>query len=1222
MTVLQKRKFFGGKFSILWTLILLSVILILGARVRLVDLDARTMGHIEIFTPNIELPDELSNPKPRLSLQKTITGTLWEPHPPAWYVMMYPYTKVFGTQVFTLRLTSALAGIACILALFWLANIAETRLTAFLATLMLALNGHHILWSQIARPYIWACLMGIIATALLLSLLNSSRLNYLNLFAYLSVVLLGLMTSYYFWPLFATHILWVLLKALKDDHASFSLFQYLISVFLLASPLIAVALFQSKESYLGSEHLLFYQYYFQFGFLFEPDYTASTAALFSPPFLSIISLMGLLLYVIGIANRGKSVEFRGSGNIKTPSKWILVSVTVFATLVMLAATAAFHTKDPSKTPAILLSCLFPALIFFGAHFIERRPRFIIRSAQYLNDKISLEEPYSLITLLAIIPLAVISILSFLIPFYASRQAMLFTPYLLVVIARGIVSIVNRFSQRINWALVTISVLLIVGIFSPSIAYARGRAVSPTDYQGLAREWESLIHESDLIFVQPHWVTTPVFYYLPDRQYNYVGSDYLQALENSPNARVWVLTFEDLELPAEVGEALKDHQLVDGISSLRVSADLYLPGVPSSAPTDVIALPTNVEEAVEVEPGQSLVETPSIIASPENTLSLEFITFLGTDLALESTLRDITFDSQGNIIVAGAGVFDPAGYPPSKITTFGTIDISSAFVASISPDGSQLNWVTLIGGNGNEKGAYGIDINSNNNIYVAGATHSTDFPTTPGAWDRTENNITDMKPDAFLFKLSPDGSQLIYSTYLGGSEGESARGGLAVDSQGYAYVIGGTASRDFLDENGIANPAKVNSFIGGVGDGFVTKVSQDGSSIVYSRYIGSPNDTQHDDTVLGIRVDNQGKAYIHTIVRTDGAYTTPGAYDTSFNGGDADSYYAIISADGKQLLYATYLGGSGGEYAEHNMARDGSGFAYLVGVTSSTNFPIMGGNQSSIGGAEDGFLAKFNAAGQLVHSTYVGGSDDDSAFGPAVDMNGSMYVTGFTKSSNFQTSPGAYDTSHNGDRDVFFQAYDSSGVLFYSTFLGGGNYDYGRYIAVDPAGDIVIVGETKSSDFPVTPGAYDTTFSGVSDIFIAKFSVGGTPPPVQGALKFNSADYYTYENAGSVMVTVNRVGGVSGAISVAYATSDGTATSNLDYTPVSGTLNFANGKSTKSFSIAITDDSLFETNETIIVNLSNPTGGAVLGIPDQATVHILDDEGLAFSSFLFLPVLLQ
>jgi hypothetical protein len=238
------------------------------------------------------------------------------------------------------------------------------------------------------------------------------------------------------------------------------------------------------------------------------------------------------------------------------------------------------------------------------------------------------------------------------------------------------------------------------------------------------------------------------------------------------------------------------------------------------------------------------------------------------------------------------------------------------------------------------------------------------------------------------------------------------------------------------------------------------------------------------------VGAEGTVYAILNVWGSDAATTPDAYNRMFSGGAPDLYFVKVSADGRQLLYASYFGGSGSDFAEHALAVDGTGNAYFVGATSSPDFPVLHAADAELDGTNDAFLVKLSAAGRPVFSTYIGGSgNEESVFGPALDAKGNIYVAGLTSSEDFPTTPLAYDRTYNGgDRDAVVQAYSPTGRLLTSTFLGGRDADYARFVAADKTGNIVVVGETNSRDFPTTRGAHATTFKSKSAVFVTMFRV--------------------------------------------------------------------------------------------------------------------------------------
>ncbi|MEW6743914.1 MAG: hypothetical protein AB1486_14270 [Planctomycetota bacterium] len=326
--------------------------------------------------------------------------------------------------------------------------------------------------------------------------------------------------------------------------------------------------------------------------------------------------------------------------------------------------------------------------------------------------------------------------------------------------------------------------------------------------------------------------------------------------------------------------------------------------------------------------------------------------------------------------------------------------------------------------------------------------------------------------------------LVYGTFLGGSGLDDAFA-IAVDDSGAAVIAGSTWSSDFPT----TPEAYDRSYGGGAccSDGFVAKLSADGSSLVFGTFLGGS--TAKTDICGAIDVDASGAIVVAGSTESADFPTTPGAYDTSFNGG-IDAFVAKLSADGSSLIYATFLGGSGTD-GSGDVALDDSGVA-VFGGTGSADFPTTpGAYDGSYNGRLDGFVARLSADGtSLVYGTFLGGSEMDECWDMALDTSGAALLTGDTYSSDFPSTSGAYDTSYNGFGDVFVAKLSGDGTrLLYGTFLGGRDGDHGRGIAVDASGAAVVAGATGSVDFPTTPGAYDNSNDG--DAFVVKLSEDGS-----------------------------------------------------------------------------------------------------------------------------------
>jgi hypothetical protein len=396
----------------------------------------------------------------------------------------------------------------------------------------------------------------------------------------------------------------------------------------------------------------------------------------------------------------------------------------------------------------------------------------------------------------------------------------------------------------------------------------------------------------------------------------------------------------------------------------------------------------------------------------------------------------------------------------------------------------LLYSTYLGGTGDDLGLV-IAVDMDGSTYVAGVTTSLNFPTTPAAFQPA---FAGGDTDVFVTKLNRTGTELIYSTYLGGSglEGTVSAVGLAVDKNGNAYVTGNTTSTDFPTTPGVFQPA----FAGGPSDTpldtFVTKLNHTGTALIYSTYLGGSDGF---DVGFAIAADKEGNAYVTGATNSTNFPTTRDAFQPSFAGGFADTFVTKLNRKGTALLYSTYLGGSSSFDAGHDIAVDNAGNAYVFGPTGSADFPTTPGafQPAFAGGSSDVFVTKLNRTGTaLVYSTYLGGSGFDGSNGIAVDENGHAYAAGLTDSPNFPTTPDAFQPAFAGGGDVFVTKLNRSGTdLIYSTYLGGSGFDESNGIAVDKNGSAHVIGDTDSPDFPTTPGTFQPAFAGSLDAFVAK-----------------------------------------------------------------------------------------------------------------------------------------
>ena len=409
----------------------------------------------------------------------------------------------------------------------------------------------------------------------------------------------------------------------------------------------------------------------------------------------------------------------------------------------------------------------------------------------------------------------------------------------------------------------------------------------------------------------------------------------------------------------------------------------------------------------------------------------------------------------------------------------------------------LEWSTFLGGSADDH-CISMVVTASGHIIIAGATESVDFPTTSGAYDTTfyGGNL-----DGLVSCLSADGTQLLWSTALGGS-GDDVLFDIGLGGSGRLIVGGTTFSNDFPTISGAYDTTHNGDW-----DGVLARLSSDGSQLLYSTYLGTPSQ----DMIMALDVHGTGDAVICGYTGSSEFPTTTGAYDTTYNGGIRDAFVARINADGSDLIYSTYLGGSGDDgvtwsypIVENtdlmNVLLDDGGNVIVSGMTMSADFPTTpGAYDISYNGSWDIFVAKLDTIGSdLVFSTFLGGSSWEAAMNNAMCLNGDgqIAIGGVSASQNFPTTTNAFDTTFNGgtgDWDAIIAILNSAGSqLVYSTFLGGTGPNTGDVItaiASDAAGQIVFAGQAEYG-FPVTSGAYDTTLSGPYDICLGWISPAG------------------------------------------------------------------------------------------------------------------------------------
>ncbi len=432
--------------------------------------------------------------------------------------------------------------------------------------------------------------------------------------------------------------------------------------------------------------------------------------------------------------------------------------------------------------------------------------------------------------------------------------------------------------------------------------------------------------------------------------------------------------------------------------------------------------------------------------------------------------------------------------------------------------NQLGFSTYIGGAVSNDYAYSITTDSEGYIYVAGHTSGRGFPLV-----NPVDSIVDppQYPDIFVLKMTPEGDDLVFSTFLGGNSHESFPS-IAVDEFGCVYITGRTRSSDFPVMNALYPTHS------GYYDSFLTKLDPSGN-MLFSTYLGGSGG----DGAKDIALDSDGNIYL-TGSTGSSDYPVVNGYQETF-GGQSDIFVTKVNPDGSELIYSTYIGVWAGEYG-YALDVDESGNVYVTGsVASYSGFSTPGAYDETHNGYYDAFVLKLNSTGTGIdYCTYVGGGDGpgsgvsgEEEWGESivVDTSGCVYVTGMVVSPNFPTV-NAYDDTHGGGGPVdFYDAFvfklnQDGSDLIYSTFLGGAKKDYGEYLAIDDLGNAYVTGWTYSLDFPVS-NAFDDSHNGEVDAFVTVLNATGNglvSSTFIGGSAIDEGESICIEDSGSILVT--------------------------------------------------------------------------------------------------------
>jgi len=371
-----------------------------------------------------------------------------------------------------------------------------------------------------------------------------------------------------------------------------------------------------------------------------------------------------------------------------------------------------------------------------------------------------------------------------------------------------------------------------------------------------------------------------------------------------------------------------------------------------------------------------------------------------------------------------------------------------------------------------------------NWVFCGTTPGFGYPTTTGAYSTQVEGNGD---DAFLSKLSADGTQMLFSTFFGGDMQELCQG-LAIDNSGNILIVGSTSSANLPITAGAISETLNLGGTSQESDVFVAKFNAAATSLIYATYLGG-NQTE---VGRAIAVDDDGNAYVTGLTSSFSFPTTSGAFSTNYSS-EVDAFVSKINPSGTQLLYSTFVGGSSTEEVR-KIAIGPDRSAFVIGTTFSFNFPTTpGAIKTSLSGNRDAFVFRLNPAGSaMIYSTFIGGNDLEDGNAICLDEQNNAYVTGMTRSDNFPVTANVFNGNFGGGEDVFISKINPNGTAFqFSALLSGNSRDIGHAIALGGDNTLLLTGETDSDNFQITPDAHSTALLGSNDVFIAKIALDGS-----------------------------------------------------------------------------------------------------------------------------------
>ncbi len=544
----------------------LAVILAVALGVRLWELERRGFCHPENFVSGIAVPDWVHHPPQRLTLDDIVRTTPKDGHPPFYFLALHPWIKAFGTSLFSLRLPSALLGTASVLLLWMLARRECGRGTALLAAALLALSGFHAFWSQMARMYALATFLILLSTWLLIRVVEDGGRRWRV--AYTLTTVAALWTHVYCWPMLLGQIIWSTARAIARRERALALPAQLTAL-IVSFPVIALAVHQSPKTEWAEPMLEF----FEFGYLFNSGSFRFGEAPTPPiPHLALLAL-GLGFTVAGMLARPKPQRPITPLTDAPPSsrgiRWAMTGLgAVVASLIVAAAFSWFTAGQKRRLVCLAISAL-PLATALAFPLVDRLIQSAASSApggmRALAARLSRVTP-----ILTLTPIACLGIVSLGRAAFTARGMLVAVPFLTLLCAQAVEL---RLPRLVRWGILA---PLLLALHATSTLWFQKNEASPRDYAGFAHALEHRLEPTDRIFVGNNYADPPLLYYLPTRHGQFVPAESASAIASAPNARVWVILYEDQVLTPEMTQVLAGRARGDTVQAFGCRADLYAP----------------------------------------------------------------------------------------------------------------------------------------------------------------------------------------------------------------------------------------------------------------------------------------------------------------------------------------------------------------------------------------------------------------------------------------------------------------------------------------------------------------------------------------------------------------------------------------------------------------------------------------------------------------------